>query len=283
MKKYLIVTILATVVLSANAQRIKVISSPNLHCDDTVRIYIPSQIESFYSPEYCGECCGDPEAAPALFLLHGWAGSYRNWGDKVDLQRLSDSTGFIIICPDGFYNSWYVNATDPDKMQWRTFFDKELYPSIMSEFYLSPEKTFITGLSMGGHGAINIFLDDTSRFRAAGSMSGVLDLRTSSLNDKWTSQMLGEFTEENTRFDEESALNRISRAKGSDKIMLASCGYSDFYASNTRSFCDKCKEEGVLYIELLSPGVHSWKYWDYALRVHLFYFDRILKGEHLGY
>lgn len=283
MKKYLLLPVMAILAMVANAQQITVISSPNLHCDDTVRVYIPSQIAANYAPEYCVECCGEPQAAPALYLLHGWSGSWRNWGDKVDLQRLSDSTGFIIICPDGFYNSWYVNATDPQKMQWRTFFDKELYPMMKEKYYLSTEKTFITGLSMGGHGAINIFLDDTDRFRAAGSMSGVLDLRSTSLNAKWTSQMLGEFTPENRRYDEESALNRLTRAKGSDKIMLVSCGYSDFYATNAKSFCDKCKEEGVLFIELLSPGVHSWKYWDYALRVHLFYFDKILKGEQLGY
>jgi len=34
---------------------------------------------------------------------------------------------------------------------------------------------------MGGHGAINIFLDDISRFRAAGSMSGVLNLEDTRL------------------------------------------------------------------------------------------------------
>lgn len=283
MKKSLLTLLLAIFAIGANAQQITIISSPNLHCDDTVRVYIPSAIAELYAPEYCSECCGDPEPAPALFLLHGWSGSYRNWGDKCDLQKLSDSTGFIIICPDGFYNSWYVNATDPEKMQWRTFFDKELYPLMMEKYYLSPEKTFITGLSMGGHGAVNIFFDDPARFRAAGSMSGVLDLRSTSLNEKWTSQMLGEFTPENKRYDEESALNRVANAKGCGKIILVSCGYSDFYATNAKSFCDKCKEEGVQFIELLSPGVHSWKYWDYALGVHLFYFDKILKGKNLGY
>ena len=283
MKKYILLPLLALLAFEAGAQQITVISSENLHCDDTVKVYIPSQVAANYAPEYCVECCGEPEAAPALFLLHGWAGNWRNWGDKSDLQRISDSTGFIIICPDGFYNSWYVNASDPEKMQWRTFFDKELYPLMKEKYYLDPEKTFITGLSMGGHGAINIFLDDTSRFKAAGSMSGVLDLRSTSLNEKWTSQMLGEFTPENTRYDEESALNRLSRAKDCGKLMVISCGYNDFYASNTRSFCDKCMEEGVKFIEILSPGVHSWKYWDYALRLHLFYFDKILKVEHLGF
>lgn len=282
MKKIVWTLLLAAFTLTAAAQELIVIPSPNLHENDSVLVFIPEKLAPNYAPEYCVECCGEPEPAPALFLLHGWSGCYRNWGDKCDLQQIADQSGFLIICPDGFYDSWYVDADDPYKRQWRKFFDEELYPTIMEKFYLKPEKTFITGLSMGGHGAVNLFLDDISRFRAAGSMSGVLDLNTEG-GRLGLAELLGPYTPENKRHGEESAINRLERAKGTDKLILISCGYSDSLYPCNRAFGERCKELGVPYIEVYSPGTHSWKYWDYALRLHLWYFGRILNEENLGY
>ena len=282
MKKILLTLLAACLALSLSAQDLVVIESPNLHCNDSILVFIPEQYASQYAEEYCVECCGDPEAVPALFLLHGWSGCYRDWSRKCDIQRIADSTGFIIICPDGFYDSWYVNAEDPEQMQWRTFFDKELYPQIMEKYWLDPTKTFITGLSMGGHGAINLFLDHISRFRAAGSMSGVLDLNAEA-GRLGLSRLLGPYGPDNPRHDAESAINRIERDQNAKKLLLITCGYSDTLYPCSRAFCERCKELGVPYIEVYSPGVHSWTYWDYALRLHLWYFSRILNGENLGY
>ena len=282
MKKILWAVLTALFILPAAAQELVVISSPALHADDSVLVFIPAQYADNYSDRYCVDCCGEPEAVPTLFLLHGWSGCYRDWSNKSDIQRVADSTGFIIICPDGFYDSWYVNANEPEDMQWRKFFDRELYPLMKDKYFLDPEKTFITGLSMGGHGAINLFLDDVSRFRAAGSMSGVLDLDYEK-GRLGLERLLGPWEPANARYAEESAINRIVRAKDAGKPMVITCGYSDTLFGASRDFCERCKEEGVPYISVFSPGVHSWKYWDYALRLHLWYFSRILNGENLGY
>ena len=282
MKKFVCALLLAGLALAASAQELIVIESPNLHENDSILVFIPQQIQANYAAEYCVECCGEPDPAPALFLLHGWSGCYRDWSNKTDLQKVADDSGFIIICPDGFYDSWYVDADDPYKRQWRKFFDKELYPTIMKKFYLSPEKTFITGLSMGGHGAINLFLDDITRFRGAGSMSGVLDLNYEK-GRLGLEGLIGPYVPENKRHDAESAINRIDRAQGTDKLMLISCGYSDSLYGASANFCERCREQGIPYIALFSPGTHSWKFWDYTLQLHLWYFTRILNGDNLGY
>ena len=283
MKKILLTLWAVCLALTLSAQELVVIESPNLHCNDSVFVFIPQQFEAQYAAEYCVECCGDPDPVPALFLLHGWSGCYRDWRNHYDIQQIADESGFIIICPDGFYDSWYVNADDPYKMQWRDFFDKELYPQMKEKYWLDPEKTFITGLSMGGHGAINLFLDDPARFRAAGSMSGVLDLAYEH-GRLGLNELLGSYDDPaNPRHAAESAVNRIERAKDSGKLMLISCGYSDSLYGASQAFCARCKELGVPYIEIASPGTHSWKYWGYALKLHLWYFSRILNGENLGY
>ena len=282
MKKIVWTALSLLFLLPAAAQELTVISSPALHADDSVLVFIPEQYADTFSDRYCVECCGEPDPVPALFLLHGWSGCYRDWSNKCDLQRVADSSGFIIICPDGFYDSWYVNASDPSDKQWRKFFDRELYPLMKDKYFLDPDKTFITGLSMGGHGALNIFLDDVSRFRAAGSMSGVLDLDYEK-GRLGLERLLGPWEPDNRRYHEESAVYRIDCAKDAGKLMLISCGYGDTLFGASQDFCQRCREEGVPHIEVFSPGVHSWKYWDYALRLHLWYFSRILRGENLGY
>ena len=59
---------------------------------------------------------------PLLFLLHGWAGTYRQWNREINLQDYADNYGWIIVTPDGFYNSWYVNSPRKKNCQFETFF-----------------------------------------------------------------------------------------------------------------------------------------------------------------
>lgn len=238
-------------------------SLDNLKCDDTVRVYTPE-----------GEING------TLILLHGWSGCYKDWGDKMNIQKISNEHHFRIITPDGFYNSWYVDNTDKSKMQARTFYNEEFFPFIVNHFKLDSLTTFIDGLSMGGHGAVNLFIDNCKYLRGAGSMSGVLELGATTLADE-LEKVFGERLEERKVL--ESAHNRLSKIAGSDKLILVSCGYSDYYFRCTQPFVDACKENNVKYIRTDSPGTHSWKFWEYALNQHLWYFNRIIAGEEMGY
>ncbi|NCC46275.1 MAG: esterase [Bacteroidia bacterium] len=245
-----------------NAQERIIFESEYLKCNDTVLVFTPDHVS---------------KETPLLFLLHGWSGAYHNWSAKTDIQEFSNKYGFIIVTPDGFYNSWYLNNIDTAKMQWRTFFDKELYPTIVSKYNSAPERTFITGLSMGGHGAINIFLDDTTRFKAAGSMSGVLNLQDTRLKSNQINEVLGEYSPENRLFDQNSAIYRLENFKGSKKMMLITCGAQDNLVQSSVDFTNKCSDLDIANTLILSPGVHSWDYWIYALDVHLFFFDKYLK------
>ncbi len=243
------------------AQELVVIESSYLKCNDSILIFTPKAAI---------------KKSPALFLLHGWSGSYSDWSNKAEIQAVSDKYGFIIITPDGFYNSWYLNNIDTNKMQWRTFFNKELYPLIEERYNLDPKKTFITGLSMGGHGAINIFLDDTTRFRAAGSMSGVLNLQDTRLKETQMSQVLGTYSLENPLYNSNSAINRLDSMKGSKKMMVISCGTQDGIAKSSRDFSDRCNQLEITNTLIMSPGNHTWEYWAFALELHLFLFQKEL-------
>lgn len=260
---------------SANlfSQEQLVLQSEYLGCNDTCMVYTPQQ--------HAGE------EMPTLILLHGWSGSFRNFGDHYDMQELCNRTGFRIICPDGFYNSWYLNDMDKDKMQYRTFWNEEFMPKMRELYRIKPENTFIDGLSMGGHGALNIYFDHPEYYRSAGSMSGVLDLHASKLADKWISKVIGPYTKDNERFTSESAMYRLEQYKAAypqagEKWIVVSCGHEDRYAACALEFCEKCKEWGVPHYLVLSSGNHTWNYWEFALENHLWLFRRILDGHTLG-
>jgi putative tributyrin esterase len=275
MRKTIIISLISLLFSSVDllSQERIVIKSEYLKCNDTVLVFSPH---------------GDSSAqTPALFLLHGWSGCYKDWSNKYNLQEISDRSGFRIICPDGFYNGWYLNNIDSGKMQWRTFWDKELFPKMKQQYHIKPESTFITGLSMGGHGAINLYLDHPENFRSAGSMSGVLNLQHTSLKDKYLSEIIGRYTPDNSLYDSESAVNRLhdyilKYPEASEKWLVITCGYEDYYSKCTIEFCEKCKELGIPYYESLSKADHSWKYWGFALENHIWFFRKILNGENLG-
>ena len=133
---------------------------------------------------------------------------------------------------------------------------------------------------MGGHGAINLFLDNPDKFKSAGSMSGVLDLELTPLKSNQIPDVIGDKVE---RLAQESAINRVHKLEGKNKPFIISCGYDDFYVRCTDLFSEKCRYMGIPHFVLLTPGKHSWPYWGFALEQHIHFFQTLLRGDNLGY
>lgn len=276
-----IISIIAMMTASAalalsSAQTIHVLESEFLHCNDTTLVFSPHSDASVRN-------------LPTLFLLHGWSGYYGDWNKHVDVQRLSDDTGFRIICPDGFYDSWYFNNADPAQMQWRDFFWNDLWPEMSRLYGLPQDKTFVDGLSMGGHGAMNLFLDHPELFRGAGSMSGVLDLKYSGGSKSRIPVILGAADIEDPLCTCQCAVNRLDRLVqvcGDDmsgKLLVVTCGQQDtrFFMA-AQEFSARCLELGIRHISQYSPGKHRWPYWAWVVRQHIEWFRQEYSGEGIG-
>ena len=74
--------------------------------------------------------------------------------------------------------SWYWNSPVDPKSQYETFISDELIKAIDSKYKTIKNRTgrAITGLSMGGHGALYLAIKHQDVFGAAGSMSGGVDI-----------------------------------------------------------------------------------------------------------
>ena len=270
--------------LSASATRtLHVVESPNLHCNDTIVVYCPDMPQPRCENTNCPMAaeCSTRRGLPTLFLLHGWGGKWSSWEENTDLQALCNRFNFRIICPDGFKDSWYINKTDQTDMKWRDFFWNELWPLMDKEYGLDPGRTFIDGLSMGGHGAMNIFLDRPDLFAGAGSMSGVLDLKYSAGSKELIPPMIGAKHIEDPECKAIGAVHRLERLPeicgeaASKKMLVVSCGSQDTkFVPAAEDFVRKCNEMGIKHIALFSPGKHRWNYWVWVLPYHLEWFSQ---------
>ena len=120
------------------------------------------------------------ERYPVLYLLHGLTQNYTAWG-------LSNGAPFyaglyedlIIVMPD-VGNSWYVNWADNDGGQKNNWEDHVIQDVISHVDWnvrtiARREGRAITGLSMGGYGAITMGLRHAEMFISIGSTSGALE------------------------------------------------------------------------------------------------------------
>jgi S-formylglutathione hydrolase FrmB len=126
-------------------------------------------------PRHFSSRSGD--AWPVFYLLHGGLGSYVDWTESSDIERLTRRADVLVVMPDagrlGFYADWWNHGAG-NKPGWETFHLTELIQIVERGLGASDQRA-IAGLSMGGFGAMSYAGRRPELFRAAASFSGVLD------------------------------------------------------------------------------------------------------------
>lgn len=271
MKRSLVLlTALIAINLTLRAQEQHILKSTHIAVADTVWVFTPSDYSHDPAKQF-----------PVVYLLHGWMGSYHQWNDITSCQSLADHYGFILVCPDGLIDSWYINSPAIKGSQYTDFFFLDLVPFIAKNYRIDPGNVFITGLSMGGHGALYLFAQKPDLFRSAGSLSGVTDL-SFCWNEYGISDHLGisDNKPDSKALAAFSVTGNIDKIAAPKKKIIFSCGGSDrFYKLNTRfkRLCDKHRIDATY---LISPGGHDYPYWKSAIGAHLEFFRRIVGVGH---
>lgn len=169
-------------------------------------------------------------ACPVIYLLHGYGGNAKTWiGVKPDLPQIADEKGIIFVCPDG-KNSWYWDSPKDPSYRYETFVSSELVKYIDGHYKTIADRKgrAITGLSMGGHGAMWNAIRHKDTFGAGGSTSGGVDIRPFPLN--WDmSKQLGEFAYNKKVWDEHTVINQIDKIENGDLAIIIDCGEADFF------------------------------------------------------
>lgn len=212
---------------------------------------------------------------PVVYLLHGYGGDYRNWSKHADLGMAADEFGFILVCPDGGKSSWYLDSPIDPRSQYESFITGELVLWIDSHYHTIPDRKgrVITGLSMGGHGALFLAIRHPDIYRAVGSMSGGVDLTYST--KKWElAQRLGSYESFPERWHDNSVVNMVDQLVNIDLAIVVDCGVDDFFIEINRKLHKKLLDSKVPHDYYERPGRHNWNYWVNALSYHLLFFEK---------
>ena len=215
---------------------------------------------------------------PVVYLLHGAQGCYSDWSRKADLERLADEYGVIIVCPDG-QDSWYFDSPVDPKMQFETYVSKELVEFIDNHYRTIAHRYMraITGLSMGGHGALFLAWRHPDVFWSCGSMSGNMDI-TQHPNSWHIKDRLGDYENNQQRWREHAVCNLVDQLKACTlepaQNIIIDDGLNDIFIKNNIALHEQLVEKGIDHDFTVRPGRHSWDYWVNSLDSHMMFFDK---------
>ncbi|NND00676.1 MAG: S-formylglutathione hydrolase [Gammaproteobacteria bacterium] len=171
-------------------------SSAVLGCDMQFSIYLPPQAES--------------AKVPVLYWLSGLTCTDQNFVTKAGAQRYAAEHGIAIVCPDtsprgddipddpdgnwdfGKGAGFYVDATQVPwsaNYQMYSYVVEELPMLVNAGFAVEPERTAISGHSMGGHGALTIALKNPEKFKSVSAFAPIV----SPSNCPWGEKALGNY------------------------------------------------------------------------------------------
>jgi S-formylglutathione hydrolase len=249
-----------------------------LGCEMQFSIYLPPQVAQ--------------QRVPVLYWLSGLTCNDQNFVTKAGAQQFASQHGIAIVCPDtsprgegvpddpegawdfGLGAGFYVNATQQPWSQHYQMYDyvvQELPALINQDFQVDPQKTAISGHSMGGHGALTIALNNPQQFKSVSAFSPIV----SPLNCPWGEKALGNYIGQN-RVDWQQYDTCHLIKKGAQKIpVLIDQGLDDNFL------------ESQLKTELLVAAAQAV---DYPMQIryqpgydHSYYFIASFIGEHIEF
>jgi len=212
---------------------------------------------------------------PVVYVLHGYSGNYSNWINKVPaLASLADRYQQIIVCPDGA-NSWYFDSPLNPVLRYETFVGTELPAYVDATYRTQPDRRHraITGLSMGGHGALYLAIRHRDTFGQAGSLSGGVDIRP--FPNNWNiKDALGEEATNADNWERNTVINVADSLRNGELRLLIECGINDFFIDVNRALHQKLMQQKIDHDYAERPGAHTWTYWGDNIENHLLFFQK---------
>lgn len=221
---------------------------------------------------------GDPY--PVLYLLHGYSGNYTGWlSEAPQLLESVDALQMIVVCPDGGYDSWYLDSPVDSTVRYATHIALTLVDFIDYYYHTRREAAgrAITGLSMGGHGALTLAISNPERFGAAGSMAGGLDLRPFRQSNWDLEGVLGDPNKHWENWERASVVNMVPRLSLGKPELIIDCGLGDFFLQTNRDMHRRLMEANFPHDYTERPGEHNSGYWSSAVDYQLLFFHKFFE------
>ncbi|KAE9612474.1 hypothetical protein Lal_00033235 [Lupinus albus] len=242
--------------------------SSTLGCSMTFSIYFPSSPSPSPSHKF-----------PVLYWLSGLTCSDENFIIKSGAQRAASIEGVALIAPDtsprglnveGEADSWdfgvgagfYLNATQEKWKNWRMYdyVVKEL-PELLSDNFpqLETSKASIFGHSMGGHGALTIYLKNLDKYKSVSAFAPIANPTNCAWGQKAFTNYLGD---KKSDWEEYDATYLVTKFHNVSTTILIDQGEDDKFLPDQLlpgKFEEACKNANVPLQLRFQPGYdHSY-------------------------
>lgn len=132
-------------------------------------VYLPAGYDSQSSTRY-----------PVLYMLHGLGGDHQEWqryglfDSASELMASGEISPMIIVTPEGERGYWVDHAGGGPRFG--TYVSRDLVDAVDAEFRTFDDRSAraIGGMSMGGHGALQLALNNPDEFAVVGAHSVAL-------------------------------------------------------------------------------------------------------------
>jgi len=216
------------------------------------------------------------EDLPLVILLHGVYGSAWVWSQKagvhisaLEMMESGEIPPMVIAMPsDGLWGdgSGYLPHNQKDFESWIV----DDVPNAVIENIPSVSKKselFISGLSMGGFGALRLGVKYHNRFKAISGHSSITDVEQMVL---FVEESLDNYKQEDAW--ENSVWGLIKRNKNHLPHLRFDCGSEDQLIAYNRKLHEQLEEHEIPHIYEEFNGAHEWTYWSEHVKDTLRFF-----------
>ncbi|MGB8918444.1 MAG: alpha/beta hydrolase family protein [Candidatus Sulfotelmatobacter sp.] len=253
--------------IDCNALNSRILKYPVHYC-----VYLPASYDA-------GATSRPARTYPVLYFLHGLGDNERTlfnsggWTLLDDLRRQRKMGEFLIVAPEGG-RTFYVNSAD-GSVRYSDFFLQEFVPLIETKYRISKGRNnrAISGISMGGYGALRFAFSHPEMFSAVSAQSAALitespqELDTAARSGAPLGRLLAtvfgspiavQHWKDNSPFVLADR-NRIALRR---LAIYFNCGQDDNYGfeKGAAALHEQLQEEGVKHEYHPYPGDHSLTY-----------------------
>ncbi len=242
------------------------VKTPNLKGRGDICVFVPKGVET--------------KDLPVVTLLHGVYGSAWVWaflGNAHGITQKLIDTGnirpMILAMPsDGLWGdgSGYMAHEGPDFEEWIA---EDVPAAILENIPQASEKSkqFISGLSMGGFGALKIGSKYGKQYAGISAHSSITEVGQMSL---FVEEALEAYKQQE-RANEDSFTSIIQNRENLPPLRF-DCGKSDELIEHNRTLHQQLESAQIKHTYQEFEGGHQWEYWQEHLVDTLLFFDSLL-------
>jgi enterochelin esterase-like enzyme len=227
-----------------------------------------------YLPE--GYVTNPDKRYPVLYMLHGLGGDRTQWEREGlfaaadELIQRGEIPPLIIVTPEGERGYWMDHANNGPRFG--AYVSEDLVSTIDGLYQTIPTRRAraIGGLSMGGHGALQLALNNPDEFSVIGAHSVALRRRSQAF-DFFGDGQYYKAHDPVSLCDEDHGLTKRF------KIWL-DIGDADPWYGAAKAFHQQLESEGIPHVWQVYPGGHDDNYWKAHVADYLRFYGQALKS-----